>query len=63
MPLQKEWYTADEPQMIGSGGTFSFRFAPDVFAAGGTFKLSFVYIRPWESQALKTVSVTLVVEK
>lgn len=62
-PLQKEEFVADQPQLVGSGGTYHFYFTADTFAVGHEFQLSFAYYRSWErpSSAIKTFSVRVVV--
>jgi len=60
-----ESYLEDEPQLIGSGGTFSFVFKPDYFAAGKSHALTFAYYRPFEgvNKAIKTFKLTIKVPK
>jgi predicted secreted protein len=61
LPLADEAYTADLPQLTGSGGTYSFFFKPDGFAHGKSFTIRFAYFRSWEGQAaaIENFSITL----
>lgn len=62
-PLQKEEYVPDQPQLVGSGGTYHFFFTADSFAAGKSFQLDFAYYRSWEgpTAAIEKFRVTVVV--
>jgi predicted secreted protein len=58
LPLASSDYVADQPMLVGSGGTYVFLF--DV-AASGTYTLELSYARSWEPQPLKTFTVTITV--
>ena len=60
LPLVDQGYEPDQPEAVGSGGTFFFIFKPDIFAAGQQVPLRFEYARSWEDEdPEETFSVTL----
>ena len=57
-PLGEEEYTPDEPELVGSGGLWRFRFRA---VHTGSTPLEYVYRRSWEEAPIDSFSAIIVV--